>query len=241
MIKPYYHQDGITIYNADCRDVLPRLEPVDLVLTDPPYGIGAAAWDAEVPLWALPLIKGALVTGGSCYWFGVAPNIWTVALAGILDFQRELVWHHQTGYPAINNFRLATETILFLSKGDVAYFNADAIREPYAPRPERPQGRPERQNPKGKSPGNVLVYPRPAVNHTSESGHQHSKPIALLKHLLKVSCPETGIVLDPFMGGGATLRAAQDFGLRAIGIENEKTSCDLAIKCLRQPSLLAMA
>ena len=37
MIKPYYEEPGITIYNADCRDVLPQLEPVDLVLTDPPY------------------------------------------------------------------------------------------------------------------------------------------------------------------------------------------------------------
>jgi len=37
-MKPYYEQDGITIYNADCRDVLPTLDPVDLVLTDPPYG-----------------------------------------------------------------------------------------------------------------------------------------------------------------------------------------------------------
>lgn len=37
---PYYSENGIVIYNADCRDILPHLEPVDLVLTDPPYGIG---------------------------------------------------------------------------------------------------------------------------------------------------------------------------------------------------------
>ena len=60
MIEPYYDEDGITIYNADCRDVLPQLEPVDLVLTDPPYGIGIAAnpfrqkyakleWDSQPP------------------------------------------------------------------------------------------------------------------------------------------------------------------------------------------------
>jgi len=35
--EPYYERDGITIYCADCRDVLPHLPPVDLVLTDPPY------------------------------------------------------------------------------------------------------------------------------------------------------------------------------------------------------------
>lgn len=37
--KPYYEEPGITIYNADCREILPHLEPVDLVLTDPPYGL----------------------------------------------------------------------------------------------------------------------------------------------------------------------------------------------------------
>jgi DNA modification methylase len=36
-LKPYYEEKGIVIYNADCRYVLPRLELVDLVLTDPPY------------------------------------------------------------------------------------------------------------------------------------------------------------------------------------------------------------
>lgn len=37
--KPYYEHGGITIYCADCRDILPTLDPVDLVLTDPPYGV----------------------------------------------------------------------------------------------------------------------------------------------------------------------------------------------------------
>lgn len=36
---PYYDRDGITIYHGDCREILPHLPPVDLVLTDPPYGI----------------------------------------------------------------------------------------------------------------------------------------------------------------------------------------------------------
>ena len=38
--KPYYQEPGIIIYHADCKDILPYLEPVDLVLTDPPYGVG---------------------------------------------------------------------------------------------------------------------------------------------------------------------------------------------------------
>ena len=39
-MKPYFEEDGIQIFHGDCREVLPSLEPVDLVLTDPPYGIG---------------------------------------------------------------------------------------------------------------------------------------------------------------------------------------------------------
>ncbi len=38
-MKPYYESGGITIYHGDCREVLPGLPQVDLVLTDPPYGV----------------------------------------------------------------------------------------------------------------------------------------------------------------------------------------------------------
>lgn len=39
-LKPYYDDgNGIVIYHGDCREILPHLEPVDLVLTDPPYGM----------------------------------------------------------------------------------------------------------------------------------------------------------------------------------------------------------
>jgi site-specific DNA-methyltransferase (adenine-specific) len=38
-MTPYYQDDAVTIFHGDCREILPRLEPVDLVLTDPPYGV----------------------------------------------------------------------------------------------------------------------------------------------------------------------------------------------------------
>ena len=40
--EPYYEEDGITIYHGDCREILPHLPKVDLVLTDPPYGMSWA-------------------------------------------------------------------------------------------------------------------------------------------------------------------------------------------------------
>ena len=41
-MKPYYEHAGITLYHGDCREILPGLGRFDLLLTDPPYGIGAA-------------------------------------------------------------------------------------------------------------------------------------------------------------------------------------------------------
>jgi len=47
---PYYDQDGVTIYNGDCLQVLPVLSDnsVDLILTDPPYfKVKGDAWDNQ--------------------------------------------------------------------------------------------------------------------------------------------------------------------------------------------------
>jgi site-specific DNA-methyltransferase (adenine-specific) len=60
--------DGVELWLGDCREVLPLLGPVDLVLTDPPYGVGFAEWD-ELPIqdWlpaARALAPTVLVTTG---------------------------------------------------------------------------------------------------------------------------------------------------------------------------------
>ena len=39
-VNPYYSDDSVCIIHADCREILPQLEPVDLVLTSPPYNLG---------------------------------------------------------------------------------------------------------------------------------------------------------------------------------------------------------
>lgn len=39
-MKPYYQDNAVTIYHGDCRDIVPTLGKFDLLLTDPPYGLG---------------------------------------------------------------------------------------------------------------------------------------------------------------------------------------------------------
>ena len=56
-MKPYYEEKGITIYHGDCREILPTLPLVDLVLTDPPYGVGLNAFDDDFTVGPEGLIK----------------------------------------------------------------------------------------------------------------------------------------------------------------------------------------
>lgn len=59
--------------------------------------------------------------------------------------------------------------------------------------------------------------------------HPSLKPQALMRQLVHASLPlGKGIVLDPFMGSGATIAAATTLGLRSVGIEKDADFFDLA-------------
>lgn len=117
-MKPYYEEDGITIYHGDCREVLPALAKVDLLLTDPPYGIkadrdrnsqkngwvdyGCSGWDKEPPSngtieLCLQSADKAVIWGGN--YFTLPPSMgWLVWNKGQREFSLadgELAWTNQ--------------------------------------------------------------------------------------------------------------------------------------------------
>ncbi len=56
---------------------------------------------------------------------------------------------------------------------------------------------------------------------THKNNHPTVKPLSLMKYLITLVTPPSGIVLDPFLGSGTTLVAAKELGFSGRGIEND--------------------
>jgi len=68
-----------------------------------------------------------------------------------------------------------------------------------------------------------------------DNNHPTVKPEDLMKYLCKLTAtPAGGVILDPFMGSGTTLKAARVMGRKSIGIDIEEDSCRIAVKRLKQ-------
>ncbi len=75
----------------------------------------------------------------------------------------------------------------------------------------------------------VLQSQRTPLNERRISDHPSLKPQSLMRYFAKAVLPlDRGTILDPFMGGGSTIAAAEYFGFESIGIEIDKIFFDIA-------------
>lgn len=227
-MKPYYEDSraGIVIYNSDCRNVLHSLPPIDLILTDPPYGVSyvtsrrsrgdelrkAIANDTslDVVAEAWPLAFGLLKEDRHWYAFA-SPRKIAEAAAIFRGFKHILAWDkgdRGTVGDLECGFGEAWEAIFYGMRG----------RKPL----------------NGKRPRTVIRFD---WSSTMDPVHPTVKPIQLLQRIIGWSTGGGDVVLDPFMGSGTTLRAAKDLGRKAIGIEVEEKYCEIAAKRLAQEVL----
>ena len=73
--------------------------------------------------------------------------------------------------------------------------------------------------------GNLISVPR---LHTLKMIHPTQKPNELIKQILEVSATNKDFVVDPFMGSGSTIKVCNEMNLKSLGIELDKEMFNIA-------------
>ena len=81
----------------------------------------------------------------------------------------------------------------------------------------------------------VIASERTPRRERAIAAHPSIKPQSFLRQIVRASLPlGTGIIVDPFMGSGSTVAAAEAVGLQCIGVEKRKDYYDLAVTAIPQ-------
>ena len=215
-VKPYYSDDAVCIILGDCRDIMPTLPKVDLVLTDPPYGVGLQTAYAANQRGNLTAAHDYPPVHGDDAPFDPAP--W-------LAFPNIIMWganYYASRLPDQGQW-------LVWDKRDGIAFNDQADAELAWTRGT------------GGTVPRIYRHLWNGMLKDSERDqvrvHPTQKPIALMRWCMGFF-PDALTILDPFMGSGTTLRAAKDLGRKAIGIEVEERYAEIAARRMSQGVLL---
>ena len=207
-MKPYFERDGIAIYHGDCREILPGLA-FDVVVTDPPYGINHPTDYYSRGRGSLARSKDYPPVSGDTDPFDPA---WLLELG-----RPTILWganYYSDRLPPSSGW-LAWDKMrphdLDQATAELAWSNvvkgARVFRYLW--------------NGMIRAGSDILEHPT-------------QKPVDLMRWCLSLKWVPSGIVADPYMGSGTTLRAAMDLGRRAIGIEIEERYCEIAARRLDQ-------
>lgn len=214
LIVPFYDDGTVTIYHGDCRKIAPLLGGFDLILTDPPYGIGynpakqnlpdaterkdiAGDGDIELARW----LMGMLYLAPSACVFGANNFPQLLPHRG-----RWICWDK----------RLTREADRMLGSAfEVAWTNKSSGYDRM-----------------------VRVLHGGVVNaNGGKRVHPTEKPVSLLREILETSFPDARAILDPFGGSGTTARACKDIGRRCVMIELDREYCEAAAARMSQETL----
>lgn len=212
MTAPYYADDLVTLYLADCLDQQAWLD-ADVLVTDPPYGI---AYESNFNRLKGTQKLGRPISGDQ------STAARDAALAAWGNRPALVFGRWDAPRPATARHRLIWDKGNSVGMGDLSM----------------PWGRAEEEiyvlgaGFKGKRESNVIRAQMYMAPNPNRPDHPTPKPVALMESLIG-KCPP-GTVADPFAGSGATLIAARNLGRRAIGVEVEERYCELTAKRLSQ-------
>ena len=211
VIPPLYQDEWTTIYQCDSLIAMPVLRP-DVIITDPPYGIGAYAngtmgggvlakqskfdktdWDNKRPdrvyfEMMKHVSRNQVIFGGNYF-------------ADVLDPKMGwIVWDKDNGD---NNF----------ADCELAWTSYDQATR------------------KVKFKWQGMLQEN--MKEKEHKYHPTQKPLCVLEWVIEKYTTPTDVILDPFLGSGTTLVAARRLGRKAIGIEINDKYCQIAIKRIK--------
>lgn len=252
----YRHPNGL-LWLGDAIEWLRSLasDSVDLVFADPPYNIKKAEWDTfesqqQYVEWSVKWIMEAarvLKRSGTLYICGFSEILADLRLPASRYFQgcRWLVWHYKNKANLGNDWGRSHESILHFRKSKQFTFNVDDVRSPYGQHtlkyPVHPQaatsqyakGRPSRSklwfpHPEGAKPRDVIEIPTTCNGMHEKTPHPTQKPEELLRRIILASSRPGDLVIDPFLGSGTTVVAAEQLGRRWAGCDVSAEYCGWA-------------
>jgi len=214
-MTPYYETELGKLYHGDCLQIMPELEPVDLVLTDPPYGFGqnivnrgdcpaykdSYEWNDKPPpdCYFEHLIENfsnLIIFGGNYF-----PVLWNKPCRGFIFWDKiQCSKNHADGELVWTSFDRNAKQYKFCFSGN-------------------------RYGWEGRING---------VGKPSNRVHPTQKPTGLIVEILKDYSEQSDVTLDPMIGSGTTAIACERLKRKWIGIEIEEKYCEIAAKRIEQ-------
>jgi site-specific DNA-methyltransferase (adenine-specific) len=234
-----------TLLNGDLFDCIVRVREasVDLVVADPPYGLGkdygndsdrlsGEAYLAFSRRWIDAVIP-KLKPSGCLYVFLTwqhSPEVFSY-LKTRLTMVNEIVWDRKV--PSMGGstrkFSSVHDTIGLFARSKDYFFDIDSVRIPYDAETKRARTRSIFVGKKwlevGYNPKDVWSVTRIHRQDPEREDHPTQKPLEIVERMVLASCPAEGLVLDPFMGSGTVAVAALRHGRRFVGFEINPEYC----------------
>lgn len=198
----------------DCKDSLVFLkgietDSVDYVQTDPPYYVTEYPWDCQWKFfqdycqWLLEHFKEferILKDGGSLHCFLGRKGCAYIQNCNFekLILRDKIIWYYRNGFTKHPESLLSShyDEILFYTKGKPSYFDLEYVKKNVI--------------------FNVIECSRLQKGWKETKYHATQKPLKVVTILLKMSCPEDGLAVDPFAGSGTLGIACEKYNRRFI-------------------------
>lgn len=213
-----YYQDAlVTLYHGDCLTEHTEWLNADVLVTDPPYGMGYTGFRgrkgepraAEGPL-SIAGDDTPSVRDAALHAWGCRPALvfgrWSVPRPPAT--RQVLIWDKE----AANGAGMGALDLPWGPSFEEVYVIGTGFT--------------------GRRGGSILRVKPYVSSESTRPNHPTPKPIGLMESLVE-KCPD-GTLADPFAGSGATLIAARNLNRRVVGVEIDEAYCELIAKRLTQ-------